>query len=55
MSPGSSDWILGTASGAVARRSERIIAWPVNVIVTVSDCVYAGPHKSSTEASHTRE
>src|SRR6185436_3410734 len=51
-SPRSSGRILGTASGAVARRSERIIDWPVNVIVTPS--AYAGPHASNTQPIHAR-
>jgi hypothetical protein len=53
-SPRRSDRILGIASGAVARRSDRIIDWPVNVIVT-SDCAQAGAHASSTNAIHTRD
>jgi hypothetical protein len=51
-SPRSSGRIFATASGAVARRSDRIIAWPVNVIVRSS--ARAGPHTSNTQPIHAR-
>src|ERR1700680_2015147 len=37
-SPCSSPWITGTAAGAVARISDRIIDCPAKVIVIVADC-----------------
>jgi hypothetical protein len=40
-SPLRSDRILGTAEGAVARRSDRIIACPVKVMVMTADCGHA--------------
>src|SRR5665213_3264339 len=36
-SPLSNPWITGTAAGAVARISDRIIDWPVKVIVITGD------------------
>ena len=37
-SPFSSFWITGTAAGAVARISDRIIDWPVKVRVIEDAC-----------------
>src|SRR5215471_5517279 len=42
-SPFRKDAIVGTAAGACARTSDRIIDCPVKVISKVCDCAHAGP------------